>query len=77
MTDATEQIAEEKFDVRVGDKRSDEIGRLGAAINSPRACRVLSADKRDFWVISRPNAIRFEYFRRPRGREESQLCRGR
>jgi len=38
MTDATEQIAEEKFDVRVGDKRTDEIGRLGAAINQLASC---------------------------------------
>lgn len=34
MTSATEQIAEEKFDVRVGETRSDELGRLGASINS-------------------------------------------
>jgi len=56
MTDATEQIAEEKFDVRVGDKRTDEIGRLGAAINQ-LASRLsgLSADKRDFWATSRTN----------------------
>ncbi len=33
MTAAAEQIAEEKFDVRVGEKRTDEIGRLGTAIN--------------------------------------------
>lgn len=33
MTTAAEQIAEEKFDVRVGEKSTDEIGRLGTAIN--------------------------------------------
>jgi len=33
MTAATEQIAEERFDVRVDARRGDELGRLGAAIN--------------------------------------------
>lgn len=33
MTTATEQIAEEQFDVRVSEARRDEIGRLGKAIN--------------------------------------------
>jgi two-component system sensor histidine kinase CpxA len=33
MTAATEQIAEEQFDVRVSDARTDELGRLGVAIN--------------------------------------------
>lgn len=33
MTAAAEQIAEEKFDVRVDVDRSDELGRLGTAIN--------------------------------------------
>jgi two-component system sensor histidine kinase CpxA len=33
MTAATEQIAEEHFDVRVDDHRTDEIGRLGKAVN--------------------------------------------
>ncbi len=33
ITTATEQIAEERFDVRVSEKRTDEIGRLGTAIN--------------------------------------------
>lgn len=33
ITNATEQIAEEKFDVRVNAKRTDELGRLGVAIN--------------------------------------------
>lgn len=33
MTIATERIAEEHFDTRVSEKRSDELGRLGAAIN--------------------------------------------
>ncbi|MEO6393274.1 MAG: HAMP domain-containing sensor histidine kinase, partial [Pyrinomonadaceae bacterium] len=33
MTAATESIADEQFDVRVDQTRSDELGRLGAAIN--------------------------------------------
>jgi two-component system sensor histidine kinase CpxA len=33
ITAATEQIAEERFVVRVNEKRHDELGRLGAAIN--------------------------------------------
>ncbi len=33
MTSATEQIAEERFDVRVNERRTDELGRLGKAIN--------------------------------------------
>ena len=33
MTRATEQIAAEKFDARVSETRTDELGRLGAAIN--------------------------------------------
>jgi two-component system, OmpR family, sensor histidine kinase CpxA len=33
MTKATEQIAEEQFDVRVDEARTDELGRLGVAIN--------------------------------------------
>ena len=33
MTRATEQIAEEQFDVRVNERRGDELGRLGKAIN--------------------------------------------
>jgi two-component system sensor histidine kinase CpxA len=33
LTGATEQIAEERFDVRVSEKRTDELGRLGRAIN--------------------------------------------
>lgn len=33
MTAAAEQIAEENFDARVSDRRSDELGRLGKAIN--------------------------------------------
>lgn len=33
MRTATEQIAEEQFDVRVDEHRGDEIGRLGKAIN--------------------------------------------
>ncbi|MDQ3061703.1 MAG: HAMP domain-containing histidine kinase [Acidobacteriota bacterium] len=54
MTDATEQIAEEKFDVRVGDKRTDEIGRLGAAINqlASRLSGFVSGQKRFLGDIS-------------------------
>ena len=33
LTSATEQIANELFDVRVNETRSDEIGRLGRAVN--------------------------------------------
>jgi two-component system sensor histidine kinase CpxA len=33
MTAAAERIAEERFDVRVDDRRGDELGRLGKAIN--------------------------------------------
>lgn len=33
ITTATEQIAEENFDVRVSEKRTDELGRLGTSIN--------------------------------------------
>lgn len=33
MTAAAEEISEERFDVRVDDRRTDELGRLGAAIN--------------------------------------------
>lgn len=33
MTFAAEQIAEERFDTCVGDRRMDELGRLGTAIN--------------------------------------------
>ncbi len=33
ITEATEQIAKENFSVRVGEKRTDELGRLGASIN--------------------------------------------
>ena len=33
MTRATEQLAEGRFDARVEDRRSDELGRLGQAIN--------------------------------------------
>jgi two-component system, OmpR family, sensor histidine kinase CpxA len=34
MTGATEQIAEGNFDIRVSDRRRDELGQLGQAINS-------------------------------------------
>jgi two-component system sensor histidine kinase CpxA len=33
LTGAAEKIAEERFDVRVSEKRTDELGRLGKAIN--------------------------------------------
>lgn len=33
MTSATERIADERFDVSLDERRSDEVGRLGAAIN--------------------------------------------
>ena len=33
LTQATEQIANEKFEVRVPDNRGDELGRLGKAVN--------------------------------------------
>lgn len=33
MTAAAEQIADEKFDIRVDEKRGDELGRLGKSIN--------------------------------------------
>jgi two-component system sensor histidine kinase CpxA len=33
LTSATEKIAEEQFDARVSEKRTDEIGRLGRAVN--------------------------------------------
>jgi two-component system sensor histidine kinase CpxA len=33
LTRATEQIAEGRFDTRVNDKRRDELGRLGGAVN--------------------------------------------
>lgn len=33
LTDATEQIAEERFDIRVTTSRADELGRLGRAVN--------------------------------------------
>ena len=33
MTHATERIAEGRFDVQVNDRRTDELGRLGGAIN--------------------------------------------
>lgn len=37
LTTATEKIADGKFDVRVGAKRRDEIGRLGESVNSMAA----------------------------------------
>jgi two-component system, OmpR family, sensor histidine kinase CpxA len=33
LTNATEQIAEERFDIRVTTSREDELGRLGRAVN--------------------------------------------
>jgi two-component system sensor histidine kinase CpxA len=54
MTAATEQIAEEHFDTRVSDRRSDELGRLGAAINqmASRLENFLGGQKRFMGSIS-------------------------
>lgn len=54
MTAATEQIAEEKFDVRVDDRRRDELGRLGRAINhlSTRLAGFVTGQKRFLGDIS-------------------------
>jgi len=48
MTAATEQIAEGRFDVAVNDRRSDELGRLGGAINrmSGRLAGFVTGQKR-------------------------------
>ena len=34
VTDATEQVANGRFEIRVNDSRRDELGRLGGAINT-------------------------------------------
>lgn len=54
MTTATEQIAEEHFDVRVDEHRSDEIGRLGKAVNhlTARLSGFVSGQKRFLGDIS-------------------------
>lgn len=48
MTSATEQIAEGRFDVAVNDRRTDELGRLGGAINrmSVRLAGFVTGQKR-------------------------------
>lgn len=48
MTSATEQIAEGRFDVSVNDRRTDELGRLGGAINrmSVRLAGFVTGQKR-------------------------------
>lgn len=54
LTRATEKIAREDFDVRVGDKRTDELGRLGSAINrlASRLSGFVSGQKRFMGDIS-------------------------
>jgi len=54
MTKATELIAQGRFDVRVAEKRSDEIGRLGKAINdmAARLDRLVSGQKRFLGDVS-------------------------
>ncbi len=54
MTDAAEQIAKERFDVRVSETRSDEIGRLGKAVNylASRLSGFVSGQKRFLGDIS-------------------------
>lgn len=54
ITRATEKIADEDFDVRVGDKRTDELGRLGKAINhlATRLGGFVSGQKRFLGDIS-------------------------
>ncbi|MBN1104337.1 MAG: HAMP domain-containing histidine kinase [Deltaproteobacteria bacterium] len=48
MTRATEEIAGGRFDVRIHEPRSDEIGRLGSAINhmTSRLCGLVKGQKR-------------------------------
>ena len=48
MTGATEEISKGRFDVRVDEKRTDEIGRLGRAINrmASRLSRYIHGQKR-------------------------------
>jgi two-component system sensor histidine kinase CpxA len=54
MTNATEQIAEEHFDVRVDERRTDELGRLGKAINylATRLSGFITGQKRFLGDIS-------------------------
>lgn len=54
MTVATEQIADEDFDVRVSEKRTDELGRLGTGINhlASRLSGFVSGQKRFLGDIS-------------------------
>ncbi len=54
MTRAAEQIAEEQFDTRVNENRTDEIGRLGTAINhlASRLSGFVSGQKRFLGDIS-------------------------
>jgi two-component system sensor histidine kinase CpxA len=54
MTNATEQIAEEQFDVRVNEKRTDELGRLGSAVNhlATRLSKFVMGQKRFLGDIS-------------------------
>lgn len=54
LTGATEQIAEENFNVRVSETRTDEIGRLGTAINhlASRLSGFLKGQKRFLGDIS-------------------------
>ena len=54
MTSAAEQIAEERFDTRVSEKRFDELGRLGTAINylASRLSGFVSGQKRFLGDIS-------------------------
>lgn len=54
MTTAAEQIADENFAVRVGEKRTDELGRLGRAINhlASRLSGFVSGQKRFLGDIS-------------------------
>ncbi len=54
ITSATEQIAEENFDVRVSEKRTDELGRLGTSINhlASRLSGFVSGQKRFLGDVS-------------------------
>lgn len=54
LTKATEQIAEERFDVRVNEKRSDELGRLGKAVNhlAERLSNFVTGQKRFLGDVS-------------------------
>ncbi len=54
MTTAAEQIADENFAVRVGERRTDELGRLGKAINhlASRLSGFVSGQKRFLGDIS-------------------------